>query len=506
MSKLSHPLLRRLRDELNYKIRSGPTTLGYELFYLDLSSWKLRLSDRTPVVWVKPRDVDMRSPQHLIDSLRDVMRANHLRRDPLVALVDGEAEPLRQYANNLQERARIVVIGADEQARLLQSRRPTGDLRDIVLSQLSVSLLAPYETAAPVIGSRFFGREYEISRILENPDTNFVILGIRRIGKTSLLKEIERRLREREEDHENGHIIYIDCSDLSSPEDYIREVVRKLNPTELPRLHLQYAFFFPDFLERMARKHRRKLIFLLDEIDNLILLQRGGWELFRMFRSSSNKGFAQYIMAGFREAMNEKIAIDSPLFNMAQEVRLNEFKRKQAHDLIVVPMENLGVGFRDKAQVIERIFAETAGHPNLIQYYCTILLRSIDLSQSDERTICLDSLIDVYQDAGFKDHLVASFIQNTQNREKALVCALLTRQNSGGLGGFTQVHMDASLRRHGITLRQGEIENACSVLKLAGIFDQHGQEYFFVSPVFVRVLTESYDVQYLIRKAREEGV
>lgn len=506
MNKLNQPLLRRLRDELHYNVRPAPPALGYEQFYLDLSSWKLRLSERTPVVWVKGEDVARHSPQHVADSLRDVIRAQNFRRDPLIALVDADGPPIRAYTATLHDRARIVVVGEEEQTRLLQSRRPTGDLRDIIASQLSISLLAPFETAAPVTGSRFFGREFEISRILSNPDTNFVILGIRRIGKTSLLKEIERQLREREDDHDASHIVYMDCSDLFSSEDFIREVVRKLNPQELPRLHLQYAFFFPDFLERMARRHRRKLVFLLDEIDNLILLQRGSWELFRMLRSSSNKGFCQYIMAGFREAMDEKNLIDSPLFNMAQEVRLNEFKRKQAHDLIVVPLENLGVHFCDRDQVVERIYAETAGHPNLIQYYCTILLRSLDLEQSGRREISLNSLVDVYRDEGFKDHLLTSFIQNTQNREKVLIYALLLQQNGNGLVPFSQERMDAAVRAYAIRLSQGEIDAACAVLKLAGILDQRGRDFYFTSPVFTRMLQESYDLAYLLRKAKEEGL
>jgi hypothetical protein len=506
MIKLHHPLLRRLRDELRYTVRPAPTVLGYEQFSLDLSSWKLRLSDRTPVVWVRRDDLERGSPQHVADSLRDVIRTQNLRRDPLIALVDGDAAPVREYTGTVQDRVRIVVIGEEEQAQMLRSRRPTGDLRDCIAAQLPISLLAPYETAAPVTGSRFFGREFEIARILGNPDSNYVILGIRRIGKTSLLKEIERQLREREEDQCCDHVVYMDCSDLFSSEDYIREVVRKLNPKELPRLHLQYAFFFPDFLERMARMHRRKLVFLLDEIDNLITLQRGSWELFRMLRASSNKGFCQYIMAGFREAMEEKNLIDSPLFNMAQEVRLNEFKRKQAHDLIVVPMENLGVHFQDRDQVVERIYAETAGHPNLIQHYCTILLKSLDLDRPGRRRISLDSLIDVYRDEGFKDHLLTSFIQNTRNREKVLIYALLIEQGESSLAPFSQEQMDAALRRQAVRLSQGEIDSACAVLKLAGILDQRGRDFYFTSPVFTRMLQESYDLAYLLRKAKEDGL
>jgi Cdc6-like AAA superfamily ATPase len=384
---------------------------------------------------------------------------------------------------------------------VLQSRRPSGELLDLVSAQVPISFLSPYETRAPVTGSRFFGREHEMARILSNPDTNHAILGIRRIGKTSLLRETERLLSERES---ASRVVYLECSDLLSTDDYIREVVRKLNPRELPRLHMQkYVFFFPNFLERMSKVHKGKIIFLLDEVDNLVIMQRGDWELFRMLRASSNKGACQYIIAGFREAMREQYMLDSPFYNFAQEIRLSEFTRQQARELIVTPMENLRVRIRNEEEVVARIYAETAGHPNLIQYYCLILLRRLD--QTGEREINLESLFDVYADEGFTSHLLTSFMQNTENREKALVYAILMSAENAGSKGFGHAEIDALLRKGNITLQQKDIDEACNLLTLAGIIHRRGQEFYFTSSVFTKVLQQAYDLNYLFRKVKEEG-
>lgn len=500
MYKELPPLLRLLSEELGYTVREGKAALGYEVFFVDLASWKLRLTNRTPVIWVKRADLESCGPRHLVQSLGDVMRERNLSRQIVLVLLDGASQPLlRQTASPAYK---MVVIGAEEQERVLQSRRPSGELLDMISAQVPISNLAPYETRAPVTGSRFFGREYEISRILGNPDTNHAILGIRRIGKTSLLREIERILKE---DSDPGHVVYLECSDLLSTDDYIREVVRKLNPRELPRLHLQkYVFFFPDFLERMSRAHKSKLIFLLDEVDNLVIMQRGDWELFTMLRASANKGACQYIMAGFREAMREQYLLDSPFYNFAQEIRLSEFTRRQAQDLIGTPMENLRVRIKNKDAVVGRIYEETAGQPNLIQYYCMILLRRLD--RTGEREISPESLIDVYADEGFKSHLLTSFMQNTQNRDKALVYAVLVASEGSPSRGFSHAFMDACLRKRGIILPQDDIDEACSVLTLAGVLQRRGKEYFFASPVFTRVLQQTYDLDYLFRKVKEEGV
>ncbi|MGW8225659.1 MAG: ATP-binding protein [Anaerolineales bacterium] len=492
-------LLRLFHEELGYSVLTSKPSMGYQLYLIDLSSWKLRLSNRTPVVWVKTKDLDGVSSQHVMESLGDVVRERNFTRQIVLVLIDGNSQPLFRHKPNLTYN--LVLVGAEEQKNVLHSRRPTGELLDIISAQVPISYLSPYETRAPVTGSRFFGREHEISRILANPDTNHAILGIRRIGKTSLLRETERILREQED---SARVVYLECSDLLSSDDYIREVVRKLNPRELPRLELQkYVFFFPNFLERMSKQFKAKIIFLLDEIDNLVIMQRGDWELFRMLRASSNKGACQYIIAGFREAMREQYMLDSPFYNFTQEIRLSEFTRQQARNLIVTPMENLRVRFRNEEEVISRIYEETAGHPNLIQYYCLILLRHLD--QSGGREISPDSLIDVYSDEGFTSHLLTSFMQNTENREKALIYAIMKETQEVGKKGFSQEKIDTVLRKGGITLTQKEIDESCHVLTLAGIIHRKGKEFYFTSPVFTKVLQQTYDLDYLYRKVKDEG-
>ena len=51
-------MLRLFHEDLGYTVRTGKPSLGYQLFSIDLSSWKLRLSNRTPVVWAQTKDLD----------------------------------------------------------------------------------------------------------------------------------------------------------------------------------------------------------------------------------------------------------------------------------------------------------------------------------------------------------------------------------------------------------------------------------------------------------------
>ena len=72
--------------------------------------------------------------------------------------------------------------------------------------------------------------------------------------------------------------------------------------------------------------------------------------------------------------------------------------------------------------------------------------------------------------------------------------------------GFSQEAMDDALRKGGIMLPQDDIDDACNILTLAGVIHRKGRDFFFTSPVFTRVLKETYDLDYLFRKVKEEGV
>ncbi|NIV37742.1 MAG: hypothetical protein GWN58_52515, partial [Anaerolineae bacterium] len=63
-----------------------------------------------------------------------------------------------------------------------------------------------------------------------------------------------------------------------------------------------------------------------------------------------------------------------------------------------------------------------------------------------------------HSDEGFKSHLLTSFMQNTENREKALVYAVLLASKDAKTHSFTHSYIDAVLRKRGIILPQDDID------------------------------------------------
>ncbi len=497
--------LQYLENDLSYPVRLHEEVLGFHLYFVDLAAWKLRFSDRTPVIWVGPGDLAAMRSRELAQGLADVIRTRSLaERNPIIA-VQGPADELRAHFKAAFLPV-IVLDGAAQQA-VVESRRPTNELLDRLNAQLDLSLLAPYETSKPVTGSRFFGREFEVRRIIQSSDSNFAIMGIRRIGKTSLMREIERQLKEQAQasgdEDAAQRILFLDCSALTAPAGFVQEVVRKLRPQELPRLSSkQYPIFFPDFLGRMAQRYGGPLVFFLDEFDKVLTWHYEDDTLLNALRASSNVGHSRYIVGGFREVMAAFSDLDSPLYNFARPVRLKEFSREQTAALVVGPLEKLGVKFERGNDVVNRIFDETAGQPNLIQFYCSILVDRLDRQGS--RVVSPESLFDVYGNEDFRAFVLSTFMDNTTNLEKAIVFAMLTDGDTEH--PFPVQAIDEVLERRGIAMPLSDLSHACRNLELAGTITSRGPLYRFATPMFPRMLRENYDVDYLFRKIQQEGI
>jgi hypothetical protein len=272
-----------------------------------------------------------------------------------------------------------MVLDVTDVAAVIGSRRPTGELLDRLCAQLSPALLAPYEISKPVTGSRFFGREADLRRILHGGDSNYAVMGIRRIGKSSLLRELHLRMQEQLQDSSNEEaaqrIFYKDCIQLDSTLAFMQGIVQHFHPQELARLENRlYPLYFADFTRRMAKRFGGPLVLLLDEFDTLLRAEFYNSGLLDQLRAASNEGHCRFIFAGFRELLQETSRQDSPFYNFTKPLRLREFSREDAAAMIINPLENMRVRLVRRDEIVDRIYDQTSGQPNLIQFYCAYLV------------------------------------------------------------------------------------------------------------------------------------
>jgi len=100
MSKEWPLVLQFLSEDLGYSVRVAKKALGDKVFFVDLSSWKLSLSERTPIIWVKSSDLDNITPLGLLQSLLDLIRASGFTRRTVVVLLDGDSKQLPKYTTS----------------------------------------------------------------------------------------------------------------------------------------------------------------------------------------------------------------------------------------------------------------------------------------------------------------------------------------------------------------------------------------------------------------------
>jgi len=494
-------------EELKHTVRSHTERLGFDVYRVDFSAWKLRLSDYTPVIVVS--EADLRQPVlDLGQSISDVMRICHTVNSErtLIVLVQGDGAVLRGYFQT--SFYQVAIIDRIDQQRVMDSRTKGVELLRCLSRQFSLSALSPYETSKPVTGSRFFGRESTVHRILTDAEANYAVMGIRRIGKTSLLREVERRWIDRlpagSDAGTTQRVIYMDLSAIKSSNEFMREVVRKLQPRELARVgHRRFPLYFPDFLKRMSHQYHGPIFFLLDEFDSLLANHSLDTQLLDVLRASSNSGYARFIVAGFRDLLRASTDLDSPVFNFAKPLRLKEFTRSETATLIIDPMRNLGIQFRQRNEVVDRIFEETAGQPNLVQYYCATIIQQLD--ETNRREVSPDSLFSVHENEDLRAFILNTFWDNTNHLEKAIVFGVISsyfpkeRQ-------FDLEAIDQALVERGVHAPLIDLEEACRNLVLAGTFAQTGRHYHFATPLFPKLLDETHNINFLFRKILQEGI
>lgn len=490
--------VQRLRD-LKYRVRPrGTTANGYEEYWVDLSDWRLSLSDKTPILRVNSELLERFSHDVLAESLLDEVREKNWRYREVIVLMDGEGSELKAHVAG--RNSRFLFVDEADQQDILNSGSFTYALQKHVCEQIPISSLAPYEHGDTVVGTRFFGRQREINDILRHDTANFAVIGVRRIGKTSLLRESMRLMLEQGEKPER--IVWLGCSTISDPDQFVEEVVHKLNIRELPRLkNIQASLFsFPDFLKRMAKMHGGMITIFLDEADEFL-----GWArdaLLPALRDSMTSGACRYIVSGFKTLMSEWADDKSPLYWAFRPINLGPFERGDVEEIVRLPARSLHLRIENEAAFIARLHADTRGHPYLIQYCCVELMKQLESEGS--RVLNLARLDGIYASDGFKALILNSFMDNVAIRDKLLVYALL-KTFPADKSEYTESEIYGALAKQHAHHSTEEIDRVCRRLVLATVFVRNGSKYQFAFPVFPRVLRANHDLDHLLSVAKKEA-
>ena len=234
----------------------------------------------------------------------------------------------------------------------------------------------------------FYGRE-SIAYSIERGSTH-ILFGGRQVGKTALLRHIERRGNDREE---GRFTWFIDLKDEGyrpgSPDKDTEEVWKVLlrlfkeedligeDPTDVPLEDMQRL------LRRTFQQDSRlRVLVLLDESDRFLELDTDSGspvvESMRVLMVDTNSRF-NVVFAGLHSVQQHANRPNTPLANFGFDPNtprrggLGPLKYDEAQRFVIEPMHAIGIEF-ETPLLVDTILTHTECHAAEIQFFCHSLV------------------------------------------------------------------------------------------------------------------------------------
>ncbi|GAF93260.1 unnamed protein product, partial [marine sediment metagenome] len=189
-------------------------------------------------------------------------------------------------------------------------------------------LLSPYQRERPVSGWQFYGRDAELAQLVSSSD-NLIIVGGRRIGKTSLMLEAKRRMEKA-----GDGVLYVNVQSFTTSGEVISAILSELDPrTKASAIRRSMGMgesVLSVALRRLAGRGKR-ITLMLDELGNLIkALDSEDWGFLGLLRTYAQKGNLRVVFSSFQEIFRaQEEAFAGPLVNFGHVMRVGVFSRHE---------------------------------------------------------------------------------------------------------------------------------------------------------------------------------
>ncbi|BAY24428.1 hypothetical protein NIES2100_42230 [Calothrix sp. NIES-2100] len=294
----------------------------------------------------------------------------------------------RDLARLCRERRRTFVL-IDDILMLYICGAEEPRLRTLFKCALPFTFLETHATTAGLVPPEiFYGRKQERDSVINSMGSCF-IYGGRQLGKTALLRSVEREFHAPQErrialfldlkaDGIGIHRPIEDIWSLLADEFKKLEVVPRMSPTNIGAetllRHLQ------NWLEQ---DKSRRILLLLDEADKF--LESDGQNKFSQtsrFKGLMDKTDRRFkvVFAGLHNVQRTTRVENHPLAHYGEPLcigpLLENKEWREARELIKRPLANIGYELSD--DLVTRILSQTNYYPSLIQLYCHELLRDVN--------------------------------------------------------------------------------------------------------------------------------
>ena len=410
----------------------------------------------------------------------------------------------------------------------LSTKAPADRLATLFRCACSFTAIDPYVTTSSLVPPElFYGREDERQRIMDPYGTCF-LFGGRQLGKTALLRSVERDFYAARSRH-LAKWIDLKAADIGygrPPEDIWAVLWQELH--ELPVLantprrpaagnQSQVEAMIADIQQWITNHDGSRVLLLLDEADAFLQADAG-----TDFRESTRlKGLMdrtdrrfKAVLAGLHNVLRTTRLANHPLAHFGQPLSVGPLRWTEAHGLVCDPLQSIGCRF-ERQTLGTRILAHTNYYPSLIQLYGAQLVGQLRHSQKAFPYVVTSGDVDAaYRDTGLRSAIRERFLWtlHLDQRYEVLAYALAHHLLAEGADidcGVDRRRLSADATFWWDTGFRGTTDREFDVLldELAGLgvlraLDE-GRRYTLRNPNILLLLGNIDDVERELTKPRE---
>jgi len=320
--------------------------------------------------------------------------------------------------------------------------------------------------------SVFFGRRELISQIINRDPANYLMAGGRQVGKSTLLKAIERRYAD---DPQVECVYFTLSSEVLVPR---LASLLKLEKTIDPEV-------LATQLDERIRESGQRFVFLVDEADRFIAQEKAhDYAILNVFRRLSEEGNCTFILAGFWQLYQHAVLdYQSPIRNFGELLSVGELEKSACIELITQPMKTMNLSYANDA-IIEYIADSCGQRANLIAIVCQYIVRHLPPKQ---RVIEAGDVASALKSDDLRRALSGWVVGETdqeQAYERLVVYGTIS------IDSFTTGELLALAERQGVSVDTLELDQTLARLELSFILGRKEGRWFYRVPLFVDYIRE----------------
>jgi hypothetical protein len=292
----------------------------------------------------------------------------------------------RRYLTAKCRTARMSVAVLDETLLLFLAKEHDARLPAFLRCSLPFSSLSPYTPfqAGDVPPEMFYGRSDMIEE-LQRPSGTCIVFGGRQLGKSALLRQVEKRFHSPENQRYakvvNLKLVYDPVRGKSTESVFwaFRETLKDLGVLSSHVTTDDRALIVKNIVNAMQDVPERRVLVLFDEADEFLDQDAQdafpAVSAFRQIMEDTSRR-VKVCFAGLHSVQRFQSIPNQPLAHFGAPICVGPLEPQAASQLVREPFETLGYRFEDDATFL-RVLSYTNYHPGLIQYFCQELLANL---------------------------------------------------------------------------------------------------------------------------------